>query len=96
MHAYRGLIRFASYDFKKMHRRSYYPTNAQIASQMTGTSSSGLGVESSRPVTPSVNAHELQSVHAMVPEGFSETERFGVGVPMPDHTGYSEKQPYRS
>jgi hypothetical protein len=39
-------------------------------------------------------AHELQSVHAMVPEGFSETERFGQGVPLPDMAAYNEKQPY--
>jgi hypothetical protein len=62
---------------------------------MTATSSSGLGVESSRPVTPSVNgaAHELQSIHALVPEGFSETERFGQGVPLPDMNNFNEKQP---
>jgi hypothetical protein len=42
-------IRFKSYDFKKMQRRSYYPHN-QIISMATGTSSSG--VLSSRPETP--------------------------------------------
>jgi hypothetical protein len=91
------LSRFTVYDFKKMYRRSYYPTNQQLVSQLTATSSTGVGIESSRPVTPSVHGvHELQSVHAMVPEGFSETERFGQGVPLPDMNPYSEKQAYAS
>lgn len=42
---------FTSYDFKRMHRRSYYPNNTQLISQATAaTSSSGLA--SSRPTTP--------------------------------------------
>ncbi|KAH9946541.1 kinase-like protein [Amylocystis lapponica] len=40
---------FASYDFKKMQRRSYYPAN-QVISTVTATSSTGPS--SSRPVTP--------------------------------------------
>jgi len=40
---------FTSYDFKKMQRRSYYPSN-QVISTATATSSSGPA--SSRPVTP--------------------------------------------
>jgi len=43
---------FTTYDFKKMHRRSYYPHNQQIISQMTATSSTG--VISSRPETPNL------------------------------------------
>ncbi|KAF9489313.1 kinase-like protein [Pleurotus eryngii] len=42
---------FTSYDFKKMQRRSYYPTNQHIVSTVTATSSSGPGL-ASRPVTP--------------------------------------------
>ncbi|KAI0309630.1 kinase-like protein [Amylostereum chailletii] len=41
---------FTIYDFRTMHRRSYYPHNQQIVSTMTATSSTG--VVSSRPVTP--------------------------------------------
>ncbi|KAI0629219.1 kinase-like protein [Trametes polyzona] len=40
---------FTPYDFKKMHRRSYYP-QTQIVSTVTATSSTGPS--SSRPVTP--------------------------------------------
>ena len=42
-------IRFTSYDFKKMQRRSYYPHNQQLVSTATATSS---GMASSRPTTP--------------------------------------------
>jgi len=41
---------FTIYDFRAMHRRSYYPHNQQIISTVTATSSSG--VVASRPVTP--------------------------------------------
>jgi hypothetical protein len=40
------------YDFRRMHRRSYYPHNQQIVSTVTATSSSGM--VASRPVTPAV------------------------------------------
>ena len=43
-------IRFTTYDFRKMNRRSYYPANQQIATQMTATSSTGI--VNSRPETP--------------------------------------------
>jgi hypothetical protein len=42
--------RFTIYDFRAMHRRSYYPHNQQIISTVTATTSSG--VVASRPVTP--------------------------------------------
>ena len=42
--------RFTIYDFRAMHRRSYYPQNQQIVSTVTATSSSGM--VASRPVTP--------------------------------------------
>lgn len=42
--------RFTNYDFRKMHRRSYYPQNQQIVSQVTATSS--IGMVPSRSVTP--------------------------------------------
>lgn len=44
---------FTTYDFKKMHRRSYYPHN-QVASQMT----TSTGFVSSRPDTPSLTERE--------------------------------------
>jgi serine/threonine kinase 32 len=43
---------FTTYDFRKMHRRSYYPHNQQIVSTMTATSS--IGVSASRPSTPAL------------------------------------------
>jgi serine/threonine kinase 32 len=48
------ITRFTAYDFKKMQRRSYYPTNQQLISTATATSS---GLASSRPGTP---ANELR------------------------------------
>ncbi|KAI5120366.1 hypothetical protein M0805_006888 [Coniferiporia weirii] len=48
---------FTTYDYKKMHRRSYYPLNQQIVSQMTATSSTGF--VSSRPETPNVTDAEF-------------------------------------
>ncbi|KAG8781214.1 hypothetical protein FRC16_002915, partial [Serendipita sp. 398] len=44
---------FTSYDFRKMARRSYYPTNQQIMTTMTATSS--MGLTPSRPETPADN-----------------------------------------
>ena len=48
------LSRFTPYDFKKMHRRSYYP-QTQIISTVTAASSSG---PASRPVTPMTIAND--------------------------------------
>ena len=42
-------FRFISYDFKKMQRRSYFPSNEQTTSTITATSSN-----ESRPVTPAL------------------------------------------
>jgi serine/threonine kinase 32 len=53
---------FASYDFKKMLRRSYYPQNQQIVSTITATSSTG-GLVSSRPVTPTTDSPAEGAVH---------------------------------
>ncbi|KAF8313647.1 kinase-like protein [Clavulina sp. PMI_390] len=53
---------FTIYDFDKMRRRSYYPTNQQqLVSSITATSSTGGGpVETtiSRPQTPAANSSE--------------------------------------
>ncbi|KIJ55102.1 hypothetical protein M422DRAFT_57733 [Sphaerobolus stellatus SS14] len=49
---------FTTYDFRKMMRRSYYPTNQQLVSTVTATSSSGLSP--SRPVTPRLSSEPLQ------------------------------------
>jgi serine/threonine kinase 32 len=43
--------RFTPYDFKKMHRRSYYPHNQHIVSTVTASESTGALV-ASRPATP--------------------------------------------
>lgn len=51
------IVRFTSYDFKKMQRRSYYPSNPQLVSQMTATSSTG--VDPSRPVTPMTISNDI-------------------------------------
>jgi len=42
---------FTPYDFKKMHRRSYYPHNQHIVSTVTASESTGALV-ASRPATP--------------------------------------------
>jgi len=64
---------FTSYDFEKMKRRSYYPTNQQIVSSITASSSVGGGAPS-RPSTPgaiegrdtiSVNVPPLPRTHMM-------------------------------
>ena len=47
-----------------MNRRSYYPHNQQIVSQMTATSSTGF--ISSRPETPNVTDSELANNHGDV------------------------------
>ena len=44
-----------------MHRKSYYPHNQQITTQLTSTSSSGFGA--SRPQTPIENDEELYRGH---------------------------------
>jgi len=47
---------FTPYDFKQMHRRSYYPHNQHIVSTITATESTGALV-ASRPVTPAIHDH---------------------------------------
>ncbi|KAI0065641.1 kinase-like protein [Artomyces pyxidatus] len=51
---------FTIYDFRNMHRRSYYPQNQQIVSTMTATSSTGM--VASRPVTPGGPEHRADSM----------------------------------
>lgn len=55
--------RFTSYDFKKQQRRSYYPSNQQVDTQIatvaTGTSSTGAV---SRPVTPGTEIGQMDSL----------------------------------
>ena len=58
--------RFTAYDSKKMHRRSYYPHNQQIVSQMTASSS--IAFSSSRPVTPNDREHS-ESLHELRKSG---------------------------
>ncbi|EIM86609.1 kinase-like protein [Stereum hirsutum FP-91666 SS1] len=58
---------FTIYDFRMMHRRSYYPHNVsqQIVSTVTATSSSGLVTTTSRPVTPGTIDPRSDSVMEM-------------------------------
>jgi len=55
---------FTSYDFKKMARRSYYPSNQQVEQQIvttvTATSSTGAA---SRPVTPATEIGQMESMN---------------------------------
>jgi len=61
---------FTPYDFKKMHRRSYYPHNQQLVSTVTATDSTGALV-ASRPVTPAAN--DQRSDGAMIrPHGLGD------------------------
>lgn len=56
---------FTTYDFKRMHRRSYYPHNQQIISQVTATSSTGFCA--SRPVTPITPSAKDEQQHTFPP-----------------------------
>lgn len=75
-----------------MNRRSYYPSNQQIVSQMTAASTA---VDASRPVTPKADSPVVHSsggaiTSAIVPEGVGETERY---APRPSTVGpVSEKE----
>ena len=67
---------FTIYDFRQMHRRSYYPHNQQIATTMTATSSTG-GMVASRPVTPAINGDMDGPIRMPSADGITE-----VGVPL--------------
>ncbi|KAI6044243.1 kinase-like domain-containing protein [Pisolithus marmoratus] len=54
---------FTTYDFIKMRRRSYYPTNQQIVSSLTAATSSSGGQIASRPVTPAANDPRLTRIN---------------------------------
>lgn len=72
-----------------MNRRSYYPSNQQLVSQMTATSTA---VDASRPVTPKADCGVMSSNGAIssvaVPDGYGETERY---APRPS-TAVAEKE----
>ncbi|THH32383.1 hypothetical protein EUX98_g1796 [Antrodiella citrinella] len=61
---------FASYDFKKMQRRSYYPSNPQLVSTMTATTSTG--VDASRPVTPMTIPNDIAPHDSLNGHAFSQ------------------------
>lgn len=73
----RSIIRFTPYDFKKMHRRSYYP-QTQIVSTVTATSSTGPS--SSRPVTPMTIGND--GPH----EGYNYNHKSEHDIPMIERT----------
>lgn len=60
---------FATYDFKKMQRRSYYPHNQQIVSSFTAATSSSGGPIASRPATPAAN--DQRPTHIDTSEDYS-------------------------
>ncbi|EIW58698.1 kinase-like protein [Trametes versicolor FP-101664 SS1] len=68
---------FTPYDFKKMHRRSYYP-QTQIVSTVTATSSTGPS--SSRPVTPMTIGND--GPH----EGYNYNHKSEHDIPMIERT----------
>ena len=78
LHLTTTLYRFTTYDFKKMHRRSYYPHNQQIISQMTATSSTG--VHSSRPQTPDVAAVDSAGIVGAGVSGVREVSMDSVNA----------------
>ena len=77
------LIRFTSYDFKKMQRRSYYPQNQQIVSTVTATSSSGAV---SRPVTPTTDVGQVDSANGSNFDHKPSREMDSQTVPMTEIT----------
>jgi len=72
---------FTPYDFKKMHRRSYYPHNQQIVSTVTATDSTGALV-ASRPVTPGTN--DQRSDRAMIRPGGAADFDLSDSLPSPE------------
>jgi serine/threonine kinase 32 len=72
---------FTPYDFKKMHRRSYYPHNQQIVSTVTATDSTGALV-ASRPVTPGTN--DQRSDRAMIRPGGATDFDLSDSSPSPE------------
>jgi len=66
---------FTPYDFKRMQRRSYYPSNQQIISTVTATSSTGLA---SRPVTPATTDQR----HDIGVHGTTMSEYHGQDTPI--------------
>ncbi|KAI0091767.1 kinase-like domain-containing protein [Irpex rosettiformis] len=62
---------FTSYDFKKQQRRSYYPSNQQVDTQIaTATSSTGAA---SRPVTPGTEIGQMESLNGDAYGGMRKT-----------------------
>lgn len=55
-------VRFQTYDFRKMNRRSFYPHN-QIISSVTATSSQGI-IPPSRTGTPTVGMESMPGARA--------------------------------
>jgi len=75
---------FATYDFKNMQRRSYYPHNQQIMTTITATSSTGM--VPSRPVTP-VDRMGVDSMPARMTDEYSHLSP----LPVNQFRGSSEK-----
>lgn len=84
------LNRFTTYDFKKMHRRSYYPHNQQLASTVTATSSTGL--VSSRPVTPSVIDAGSDGVNGIGMRSLHTPDNYDMNMHHGEMNNMSEKE----
>ncbi|EMD38857.1 hypothetical protein CERSUDRAFT_112580 [Gelatoporia subvermispora B] len=83
---------FASYDFKTMQRRSYYPQNQQIVSTVTGTTVTGG--ESSRPGTPMTVANDGEGYElSQKPQSSMDGDIRDIRMESPDpvHHRISEK-----
>lgn len=63
--------RFTTYDFKKMQRRSYYPSNPQLVSTMTAATSSS-GADPSRPVTPMTIPNDVPAHDSLNGNGYNQ------------------------
>jgi len=80
---------FATYDFRKMQRQSYYPQNQQLISTVTATSSSGMSP--SRPTTPMTSEVKRveESWHGYHHNGFQDHESAREDIPhMMSEKGY--------
>jgi serine/threonine kinase 32 len=81
---HRVRYRFTIYDFRAMHRRSYYPHNQQIITTVTASSS---GVVASRPVTPGagdvINGSNLIGLDSGLPDEYKIHSSEGLHHPPP-------------
>lgn len=62
------ISRFTNYDYEKMKRRSYYPTNQQIVSSITASSSAAGPSRPSTPAAPvAMDGRDVHTTSVNVP-----------------------------